>query len=102
LKLFALLLLMTGPISEAHAPPPQPIAIEILPSSSQTCAFKIDGNTLSSAALKKMLKAEPDKTRQVHISAVKDAPWHCVAGAVSEAQRAGFETAGFISIPDSE
>jgi biopolymer transport protein ExbD len=97
-----LLLLAAGPIAATDAAQPQPIAIEVLAGSPQQCTFKIDGRTVSPSVLKQMLEAEPDKTRNIHLSAAKDTPWRCVAGAVFEAQSAGFETVGFISEPESE
>ena len=41
----------------------------------------------------------PDEIPEVHIRADQNAPWRCIAGAISNVQSAGYPTVGFISNP---
>ena len=45
------------------------------------------------------LVANPEQIPQVHIRADVNAPWRCVAGAIFNAQAAGYPVVGFISNP---
>jgi biopolymer transport protein ExbD len=97
--ILALLLLMAGSTGEAGKTAPQPIAIEVAADNQQQCVFRIEERTLSQTALRKFLKAERDKQREIQISSASNAPWRCIAGAVYDAQESGFETVGFVTPP---
>ena len=45
------------------------------------------------------MMANPESIPQVHIRADREAPWRCVAGAIFNAQAAGYPVVGFISNP---
>ncbi len=100
--ILALLFLIAGSTVEIDSTAPHPIEIEVASDNQQQCIFRIEGRTLSQSALRKILKAERDKQREIHISSASNAPWRCIAGAVYDAQKSGFETVGFVTTPVSE
>jgi biopolymer transport protein ExbD len=96
------MLLVAGSIGQAGDVLPSPLKIEVGADVQQVCIFKVEGRSNSEFALRKMLDSETDKKRAVHIISSRQAPWRCVAGAISIAQSSGFESVGFVSEPISK